>query len=337
MKKDFTILNDIRKAKFLIIDMNSGRYLKENTGHEKFNLEKNSYDERYYGYCPPFGGINISRLGAKRTDEYIDGIIVIYTQKLSGTPNREILAFTLSARVYRKPQVDKRLNRKIGREHCEYHVVSDELFVLEKLAQKPILDIASVNPHLLRRQRHFSGDPKYSEFDANVYRLLADVLAYDKDDDAELFQQEVNESKETLICQNSSEKEPEYKSGENGIVVNKKANVSKAALNIVRFQCAYDSSHTTFQTAQKKPYMEGHHLIPCTYSNAKSFWENQRRNIDCVENIVCLCPTCHRRIHFGSDSEKVEVIEKLFDKQSKALEAAGIKVTLDELKRLYKI
>ena len=29
-----------------------------------------------------------------------------------------------------------------------------------------------------------------------------------------------------------------------------------------------------------------------------------KKNIDCIENIVCLCPTCHRRIHFGSDEEK---------------------------------
>lgn len=81
--------------------------------------------------------------------------------------------------------------------------------------------------------------------------------------------------------------------------------------------------------------MEGHHLIPCTPSNAKRFWEKNKANIDCIENIVCICPTCHRRIHFGSDKEKRKVIEQLYALKKKELENAGIEIGLEDLVRLY--
>lgn len=81
--------------------------------------------------------------------------------------------------------------------------------------------------------------------------------------------------------------------------------------------------------------MEGHHLIPCTVSNTERFWSECERNIDCVENVICLCPTCHRRIHFGSRLEKEKIIEPLFEKQKSSLEDAGHHITKEELLALY--
>lgn len=83
--------------------------------------------------------------------------------------------------------------------------------------------------------------------------------------------------------------------------------------------------------------MEGHHLIPCTVSNTEHFWSEYKRNIDCVENIICLCPTCHRRIHFGSKDEKDTIIRDLYKKQISSLQAAGLNISIDELLSLYDI
>ena len=30
--------------------------------------------------------------------------------------------------------------------------------------------------------------------------------------------------------------------------------------------------------------MEGHHLIPCTYTNARHYWDKDGVNIDCQAN-----------------------------------------------------
>ena len=62
---------------------------------------------------------------------------------------------------------------------------------------------------------------------------------------------------------------------------------------------------------------------------------NLKRNIDCVENIICLCPTCHRRIHFGSKEERKNIITSLYNKRIQSLLAVGLDISLEELLSLY--
>lgn len=50
--------------------------------------------------------------------------------------------------------------------------------------------------------------------------------------------------------------------------------------------------------ANKKPYMEAHHLIQM------SAQDNFYSTLEFADNIVCLCPNCHRKIHRAIDQEK---------------------------------
>ena len=81
--------------------------------------------------------------------------------------------------------------------------------------------------------------------------------------------------------------------------------------------------------------MEGHHLIPCTCSNAEYIWDKFNANIDCLENIVSLCPTCHRLIHFGSEEERNEVLAKFYEQQIVDLKNVGIEISLEKLLGFY--
>ena len=49
----------------------------------------------------------------------------------------------------------------------------------------------------------------------------------------------------------------------------------------------------------------------------QDFYEN---NVDFVENIICLCPTCHRKIHYAINSDKKEMLQILFKKRKQAYE-----------------
>lgn len=65
------------------------------------------------------------------------------------------------------------------------------------------------------------------------------------------------------------------------------------------WQCELNSNHITFiSNANKKPYMEAHHLIPMS---AQDYFDY---TLDFADNIVCLCPNCHRKIHHATDEEK---------------------------------
>jgi len=99
---------DLSLKPFVIIDMMSGSYVLKKTGHECFNLDKNPVDGRYYGYCPPYGNIDITKLGAGKGDVSIDDVLVIYTKKVSGSSDREVIAFTESATVFHIGQINRK-------------------------------------------------------------------------------------------------------------------------------------------------------------------------------------------------------------------------------------
>ncbi len=66
--------------------------------------------------------------------------------------------------------------------------------------------------------------------------------------------------------------------------------------------------HETFtSTSTNSAYVEGHHLIPCKITNSEKY--NNR--IDIVNNIVPLCPNCHRKIHYSIWKEREKMIKQL--------------------------
>lgn len=324
---------------FVVVDLESGRYVQNKTGHEKYNLIANHIDGRYYGYCPPYDEINIGGLGAKATDQTVEDVMVIYTTKIKGTSNRVVVAFTDSATVHRKKITDEKLERTIIENgeiiHCSYTIESDNLYNLETYPHKPVIEIRRYNPYMFRKQRFYKG--KYKELDRYLIDKLEGYLKnYDFYDD-ERYQSEIQDD-ETISkskLKDTFDIEPEYTDTGGGIAVKKNATFAKQALIDSNYQCTFDSGHTTFMTRKGVPYMEGHHLIPCTATNAQSYWDRFGKSIDCVENIVCLCPTCHRRIHFGSDEERKAIIHLLYKKQQSKLIKAGLLITEDELLDLY--
>lgn len=85
------------------------------------------------------------------------------------------------------------------------------------------------------------------------------------------------------------------------------------------FLCESDPSHRTFIAASSHhPYMEGHHLIPVSMQKEFS------NSLDVYANIVSLCPTCHRLLHFGQQEDKKKVLTLLFDERKDRLAESGI-------------
>ncbi len=79
--------------------------------------------------------------------------------------------------------------------------------------------------------------------------------------------------------------------------------------------------------------MEAHHLIPICYQ--EEMWERFGVNIDCVQNIVSLCPNCHRAIHYAEKSCKEEIIAKMYEMKKNDLKIIKIDLSLDEIMELY--
>lgn len=98
------------------------------------------------------------------------------------------------------------------------------------------------------------------------------------------------------------------------------------------FKCEIDSRHETF-IAEKtgKPYMESHHAIPL---RQQPHFDN---SLDVYANLVCLCPICHRKIHYGIKSERVGMIEHIYQNRSERLAKSGICLDLKEFVMLSEV
>ena len=329
---------DIADRPMMVVDLFSGSYTSEYIGHEVLNLEKNQKDGRYYGYCPPHDNIAITSLGASRKVETISGVTVIYVKKRRGSNDREVIGFCENATVHNKAIDGKLLKRYLDKEngYCSYSIESDTMENLMDEEDKFVIRINDYKNKMFRPQKFYKGT--YPELDQKLFTYIKDFLnKKDVDDDDALFQlkvQNVDETSCSSIGDNSKEK-PNFASGKSSLEVTKSPTVSKHALIAAKYICAGNHGHVTFETSKGKPYMEGHHLIPCTYTNTQYFWNKQGLNIDCQANIVCLCPTCHRQIHYGSNSVKRALIEKLYSVKKEELDSVGISISLDELLKFY--
>ena len=70
--------------------------------------------------------------------------------------------------------------------------------------------------------------------------------------------------------------------------------------------------------------MEGHHALPM---NAQDHFQV---SLDIYANIICLCPLCHRKIHYGLIDERVDMIRKIYDLRAPRLLQSGIDINRDE-------
>lgn len=328
--------------KYILVDLFSGSYHEAYTGHEILNDQKNSITGKYYGYLPPLDDPNILKLGASRSDSYIDNITVIFVQKYSqDSTDRRVTGFYPKARIYREKQDGEALARYFRNKEG---LIKTASYSMESDTYHPVLSNATFiietrkyNPYMFRRQRVYAG--KYPELDLVLNAYLERLMIGEILEDSNLAQQELQEisGASDQIIRKAPNRELLFEHTVSGKRVLRNPQIAKAAIIAADYKCEVDPQHTTFFNSQGKPYMEGHHLIPCTVENAEKIWEAFDKNIDCLENIVSLCPTCHRAVHMGSTDEKRRLLLNLMSKRLLVLKKLGINMSKEDLLGFYQL
>ena len=95
------------------------------------------------------------------------------------------------------------------------------------------------------------------------------------------------------------------------------------------YQCEVDESHITF-TAQSTghPYMEGHHAVPMKYQDKFD------HSLDVYANVICLCPICHRLLHYGVEAEKQTAVNKIYYDRADRLASSGIRISREDFMKI---
>ena len=101
--------------------------------------------------------------------------------------------------------------------------------------------------------------------------------------------------------------------------------LTKNVLEKHNYKCINDTNHITFQAPSMINYVEGHHIMPMHLSDSFDFC------LDIEENIVPLCPNCHRAIHLGVSDVKHKIIDKILDIQN----LSSLKITKQDLYAVY--
>ncbi len=136
------------------------------------------------------------------------------------------------------------------------------------------------------------------------------------------------------IGENADKVEPIITVGSIAKRYSKNPIIGKIAIQNANYKCENIEDHKTFTSnTTNMPFMEAHHLIPIRYQ--KEIWDRFRVNVDCIQNIVSLCPNCHRAIHYAVASEEIEIIKKSYMKKTEGLKKIGIDLSLDEILSFY--
>lgn len=104
----------------------------------------------------------------------------------------------------------------------------------------------------------------------------------------------------------------------------------RAALEKKDYRCECNPEHETFLAKKNgKPYMQGHMLVPM------SAQPGFRNSLQVQANYCCLCPNCHAKLEYGTDSDRQEMIMQLYLAHKDDLIEAGIEVTPMQLFKFY--
>ncbi|MEJ6748841.1 MAG: HNH endonuclease signature motif containing protein [Flavobacteriales bacterium] len=148
--------------------------------------------------------------------------------------------------------------------------------------------------------------------------------------DEEDFQKGINKGKSEKIEVGPIKRKPQNISDTSKPKWKRQKKYSHKALLNAKRKCENQTNHKTFTTRDKETYMEAHHLIPMKCQG------DFINSIDIPENIICLCPNCHRMFHSGEMNLTKKLISKFFNKRESNLQnKRDVKITLPKLLKYY--
>lgn len=158
-----------------------------------------------------------------------------------------------------------------------------------------------------------------------------DILQIDSVASEDEYQEAIQKSSPPDLPQGPIPRSSQILQGASAARWSRKPAVARVSLDLASYKCEFEFSHETFiSDVSGVPFMEAHHLVPMSYQG------EFQHSLDVPENIVSLCPNCHRAIHHASLNIRNEIIDRLFNLRRDKLVERGILIDIATLLKCYR-
>lgn len=254
-----------------------GSYNKDSIGHEVCNFS--NINGKVYGYVQPTGQIKIERLGAGKSEEFAEGVTVIWTAG-PDTGGTVVVGWYKNARVYRESQTMKNptpLQKKNGLNSYWISALASDV-VLLPTENRHFMIPRAVKGGIGQSNVWYADKPESAEIVARVLRLVesedTDSLP---DVDAGTAGLEGNPRLRAHL----------WRERNTSIVKKKKRDVLTRTGALKCEVCGFDSEKVYGKHGRE--VCEVHHLTPLHKADGIVKTE--------LTDLAIVCSNCHRIIH----------------------------------------
>lgn len=195
-----------------------------------------------------------------------------------------------------------------------------KILVEKDLLQESIYEISDINK-LIELKETLSKFPDFEDLDKNGHRMYSCGLkAYIK------FASGVDFNKVGNIVLLDTEQPVPAIIQKETKTISRSTIIKNQIIIAANYKCEINPKHTTFiSKVTEQQYMEGHHIIPIKHQNCFS------NSLDIYANVICLCPICHRLLHFGKDNQRKDLLSNIYSVRQNRLYKGGIEITKSDL------
>lgn len=279
------------------ISSTHGWVVENNEAGERSNFKRVS--GQAYGYVPvaqkPRGGdpgeIKIGRLGAEKSDDFVDGVTVIwFANKPIESKKAYIVGWYRNARVYRKSRVGGPYGYRIS---CKY---KDTTLVPESLRNVRVPHKRSIEGRKLgfgygQSSIWYAADAT-EEFIQGISNYIDsfDKLIADNDAFEDSLVGDAIDDLDQPDIGNTNPKRGSY----SATFIVRDDRVRKRVLKRAQGRCEH-CGELGFKRLNGSYFVEAHHIISLA-----------EQGPDTLDNVIALCPNHHREAHFGEGREQLE-------------------------------
>lgn len=189
----------------------------------------------------------------------------------------------------------------------------------ERLIDVPYEDTARFTVNFYHK---FFQTQMHPEFTAD--RILLEQLSQVEEDQEESL---------IVLSDKPAPKGPVSQRSGNKKIYLRDPSVARRALARAGHCCEMDAAHTSFMRRNgRHMYMEPHHLIPMSMTDAFDV------SLDREQNIFALCSNCHNQIHYGTKEDVRRIISQLFlSREQEICSILGRSISLEEIYQIYNV